>query len=381
MTKSSKKYVSFMGHELKAPLAAIQSSLEVDDGKNVRLNLELYKKTISRLLELIDDILDQAKSSEGSMKLHIASFNPAEEAAFLLEPFAIQARRKGLGFSSDIGPELYRPAWGDPLRFRQVIANLVSNAIKYTSAGKIHVRLQGTTAEDGLNITGIIEDTGKGIEAERLEMIWKPFVSAEGVLEDGQSSHGLGLSIVRNVIDSMGGTISVSSTPGQGSNFTFTIPLQAMPPEIPLGKISPISADNHDTNHPQDNKNTGTPDLQGLRVLVADDEKISRLTWNHVFKGWGAQVFEAAGGDQALRLAKSDAYDIIVLDMHMPVMNGLEVLAGLRDFETRAERKPAFIILSSGEAINPPETVDAVLPKPFNREQLKKVLMSRFQGP
>ncbi len=369
LMKRGEKYLAFMSHELKAPIAALSTALSLDNQGEGRIAPETMRESLSRLLELIDDILDQARSSTGTLALRAELFDPAHEAANLLEPFAIQARRKGLDFELYIGDVLSTMVRGDPLRYRQVIANLVSNAVKYTRNGRVSVQLNGQLARGNLTLTGTVEDTGVGIGADRLEDIWKPFSSIGAQASEGLSSHGLGMSIVRSIVDAMSGSIELDSHEGRGSVFTFslTFPVEEREPgqEKPGGQPAV------------------SPDLRGVRVLVADDERISRMAIGHFLRTWGATVDEVNSGDQALDAYSSTVYSLLILDKHMPGLSGLDVIKRIRERERESGsgRERSYLVISSAES-SPVGSIstdvqggpDALLPKPVQQVALAAVV-------
>ena len=385
MMKRGEKFLAFMGHELKAPLAALSTALAADSGGGLHVKPETMRESLSRLLELIDDILDQARSSTGTLILRSEPFDPAHEATNLLESFAIQARRNGLGFELHLDKALSTRVRGDPLRFRQVIANLVSNALKYTRSGKVSVRLEGHTFKDSLAVSGTVEDTGVGIEAGRQAAIWKPFSSTATQAPDGMSSHGLGLSIVRSIVDAMSGSIKLESLEGKGSVFTFELafPLEATglgglqaKVEAGMARQSGVQAD--DSRSALADK----PDLRGVRVLVADDERISRMAVGHFLRTWGATVDEVESGDRALEAFRATAYSVIILDEYMPGLGGRDVVKKIRAHESESGRRRSYLIISSAESGSFEDSVadarfgpDALLPKPVYQAALAAVLM------
>jgi len=384
LMKRGEKYLAFMSHELKAPLAALSAALSAEDAGAGRIDPGTMRESLTRLLELIDDILDQARSSTGSMTLRSETFDPAHETTNLLEAFAIQARRKGLAFSLSMGEALSTTVRGDPLRYRQLIANLVSNAVKYTQEGRISVRLEGQQTGARLDLTGTVEDTGIGIPADRLQDIWRPFSSIGVRAADGQSSHGLGLSIVRSIAEAMSGSLELESREGRGSVFTFQL---AFPLEAPAARGVALQA-----ARPADTEEK--PDLRGMRILVADDERISRMAISHFLRTWGATVDECESGDEALAAYSTTAYSLLILDEHMPGPNGSEVIKHIRDLERDSSRGRSFLAISSAEAgrgkrpeaagqggpagqagLGGPDGPDALLPKPVQQSALKALLL------
>ena len=368
LSRKSVHYLAFMGHELKAPLAALCSTIEelTEEPELFDTFLDTSGTSIRRLIALIDDTLDQARSRSGHIRLRREPFSPATEARNLLEPFAIQARRLGLDFSVETNELAGEIVSGDAMRFRQILANLTSNAIKYTKTGLVAVRLSGERTRDQMIITGLVEDSGLGIDPRRFNEIWEPFASSEPGYAGGLSSHGLGLSIVKGIIESMDGTIGVSSAPGQGTTFMFTVGfnIRGQEPAPP-----PIAA-----------QKSPDPDLQGVHALIADDERISCMVLSRLLKRWGAQVEEVWNGTQARERSDGAIHQLIILDENMPGLTGTQVARGIREQEKSGA--PAFIILSSGdsEAGSAVEDglVDAILPKPLVQETLRTLLTARF---
>ncbi len=368
LSRKSVHYLAFMGHELKAPLAALSSTFDelLEEPELFDTFITTAQSSVRRLVTLIDDILDQARARSGRIKLRREPFSPASEARNLLEPFAIQARRLGLDFSVETNELAEDIVSGDAVRFRQILANLTSNAIKYTRTGFVAVRLSGERTRDQVVITGLVEDSGAGIDPQRFGEIWEPFASSEAGYTGGMSSHGLGLSIVRGIVDSMNGTIGVSSAPGQGTTFMFTVGFSIASQEPAGQAVDAIKAPD--------------PDLRGIHALIADDERISCMVLSRLLKRWGAQVEEVWNGTKAHERCAETVHELVILDENMPGCSGTEVARAIREREKSGT--PAFIILSSGDSEAGTALigglVDATLPKPFEPETLRNLLLSRF---
>jgi len=368
LSRKSVHYLAFMGHELKAPLAALGSTIDelLEEPELFDTFLTTAQNSVRRLVTLIDDILDQARARSGRIKLRKEPFSPASEARNLLEPFAIQARRLGLDFSVETNELAEDIVSGDAVRFRQILANLTSNAIKYTKTGFVAVRLSGERTRDQVVITGLVEDSGAGIDPQRFGEIWEPFASGEASYAGGMSSHGLGLSIVRGIVDSMNGTIGVSSAPGQGTTFMFTVGFSNASQEPAGQAVDDIKAPD--------------PDLRGIHALIADDERISCMVLSRLLKRWGAQVEEVWNGTKADERCAETVHELVILDENMPGCSGTQVARAIREREKNGT--PAYIILSSGDteagAALIGGLVDATLPKPFEPETLRSLLLARF---
>ena len=369
LSRKSVQYLAFMGHELKAPLAALSSTIDVlvEEPELFDTFLGTAKGSLRKLVAHIDDILDQARSRAGRIKLRREPFSPASEARILLEPFVIQARRLGLDFSVETNELAEELVSGDAMRFRQILANLTSNAIKYTKQGSIAVRLSGERTRDQVVLTGRVQDSGIGIDPQRYDEIWEPFASSEAGYRGGMSSHGLGLSIVKGIVDSMGGTIGVSSAPGQGTTFMFMVGFS-----IAAEEATPKPADAV--------LKAPDPDLRGIRALIADDERISCMVLSRLLKRWGADVEEAWNGTMARERCVAAIHELVILDENMPGYTGTQIAQAIREREQGGA--PAFIILSSGDSeagtAHIGGIVDAILPKPLEHDSLRTLLMARY---
>jgi len=379
MLRRSERYTAFIAHEVKAPLSAILSAIEAGgESPESRAGLlPMIGTSLQRLVELVDGLLDQATAASGAAELrHRKPFALAKEAEDTLAPFAIQARRKGLSFTSTLDPSLARTVVGDPLQFRQVLANLVSNALKYTDSGFVRVALDAREAEGTCLVRGSVADSGRGIESTLLDDMWKPFAAGKGRLADGQSSHGLGLSVVRRIVEGSGGSIGVESAEARGSTFSFELRFDGTA-EAPAGGVPAAGP------RPVIARAAIVPDLRPVSVLVADDDLLSRMASVHFLQKWGGRIDEAEDGAEALRLAERKAYDLVLLDEHMPGANGLEVARRLRRMEGEKGRARSHILLSSAESAerfqpSVPDLIDAVAVKPLRAETLGRLLAARF---
>lgn len=367
LSRKSVHYLAFMGHELKAPLAALSSTIDelLEKPELFDTFITAAQSSVRRLVTLIDEILDQARARSGHIKLRKEPFSPASEARNLLESFAIQARRRGLDFNLETNELAEDTVSGDVLRFRQILANLTSNAIKYTKHGSVAVRLSAEHTHDQMVVTGLVEDTGPGIDPKRFNEIWEPFAASETNDAGGLSSHGLGLSIVKGIVDSMGGTIGVSSAPGQGTTFMFTVGFS-------IAEQKPV-LQSEDIQMPD-------PDLRGVHALIADDERISCMVLSRLLKRWGAQVEEFWNGTKAQERCLETCFELVILDENMPGTSGTRVAQAIREHSKGGV--PSFIILSSGDSeagmAHLGGLVDALLPKPLEPEVLRALLLTRF---
>jgi two-component system sensor histidine kinase/response regulator len=323
---SKSTFLANMSHEIRTPMNAIigftEVVLESELSEAQRQHLNTINRSARSLLGLLNDILDTAKMEHGSVVLEPRDFSLRELCRDLLATLRLGAAAKGLGLALDYPDELPEFFLGDALRLQQVLLNLLGNAIKFTEQGQVRlaVRYQGQT----LRVD--VVDTGIGIPADRLERIFDPFSQADASMTRRFGGTGLGTTIARQLVQLMGGEISVSSTLGRGSTFSVQVPL-------PLGQPPAQLADT-----------AGGLSLPPLRILVADDvaQNLELLTLR--LGRLGHQLATASDGEQALALAQSQAFDVILMDVQMPLLDGLGATRRLRQWERQTGRPPVPVV-------------------------------------
>ena len=313
-TAAKSEFLSNMSHELRTPLTSIIGfAALLNDTPGLPGEAPRYVQRVAtasgNLLTLVNDILDFSKLEAGQVNLDYVSVCPEDLAQELAGLFEIQASAKGLRLEVVIEGELPPSVSLDPTRVRQVMSNLIGNALKFTEAGVITVGL----SHDGSDLSVSVTDTGPGVPADRLDRLFKRFSQVDASTTRTHGGTGLGLAICQGLIEAMGGEIGVTSTFGQGSTFRFRIPAPAVAAALALaqGDLQSMS-------------------LEGLRVLVADDNPANRELARVVLQAQGVEVTEAEDGQAAVGLALSLPYDVILMDIRMPVMDGLEAVARLR---------------------------------------------------
>lgn len=359
--KAKSQFLANLSHELRTPLNGIlgftgllqkKPSISADDKKQI----DIIRQCGENLLTLITDLLDIASIESSKIKLHFSEFDFDSLLNNIIEIFRLQADEKHLELTvrnADI-PHYLR---GDEKRIWQIIVNLLNNAIKYTDQGRVTVT---SGYQDGnLNIS--IEDTGCGIAEDDLEQIFSPFmqINTGDFMKEGV---GLGLAITKELVNYMGGELSVTSQPGVGSVFSISLPLPACEknqPSVMLQKQPVI-------------KNNAAP-----HVLIVDDNEINLLLLANMFEQEGCIVDSAVNGKEALQLINKNRYQMALVDLNMPVMTGLELVKTLR-----SQHNPLKIAAISAYADDNKITealaagFDYYLTKPVNEEQLVKLIQS-----
>jgi len=373
-------FLANMSHEIRTPMAGIMGMAEVlkstplsEQQQSLISNLTLSART---LLGVLNDVLDFAKFETGQIPIENAPFRISEIIQNVHAVFENRAAQKGLALRIDQPPAADLIV-GDALRIGQVVTNLVDNAIKFTPRGSVVVRLElKTRGEDASDLIVSVTDTGIGIAPKDIERIFEPFIQADMSTSRAQAGTGLGLSICRHLVDAMGGALNVTSAAGSGTTFTLTIPVQrAAPMPVPM-----VRAPERQT--PQmPVRSTKTP----LRVLVVDDDKNMRTLADIMLLRRGYEVVLVEDGPSAIDAARIASYDCIIVDMHMPVMNGRDVMRAIQAVEMQGSGRRTPMIALTADVM--PEHVkafvdagaDAVVAKPVDWTQLDAKIVELTQ--
>jgi PAS domain S-box-containing protein len=324
--RAKSEFLANMSHEIRTPMNAILGMAELlaetPLTRNQQKYVRIFRNAGENLLTLINDILDLSKVEAGQVTLEAIPFDLGETIERTGEILSMRAGDKGLDLVCHIQPDIPVDVIGDPLRLRQIITNLIGNAVKFTETGEILLEVKAAPHVDSIGAERIdlafsVADTGIGIAADKVEHIFEKFTQADTSTSRKYGGTGLGLAITRYLVELMGGTLKVRSELGKGSVFSFTIRLPRQLEAQPREDSVPF-------------------DLTNVRILVVDDNATNRLIVKEFLAPGGATVAEAADGQEGLRLmreaaAAGEPYHLVILDHQMPVMDGMETAHRIKD--------------------------------------------------
>ncbi|NDV22086.1 hybrid sensor histidine kinase/response regulator [Desulfovibrio sp. JC022] len=334
-------FLAVMSHEIRTPMNVILGTTDLLKDSTPREDQKKYIKLLDNagegLLSLINDILDMSKVEAGLLDLESINFNPSKIMRQCCNVFEHSASNKGIELACRIDGKLPDLVEGDPVRVKQVLLNLIGNAVKFTDSGGVYVQAGHTILADGkVELQFEIQDTGPGIPENRQDAIFEHFTQADNSITREYQGTGLGLSISKKLCELMNGNITVSSSPGNGSTFIFTITLK----EIPASAASEDNTDKLTENRTLPRK-----------VLLIEDNKSNRLLFKHFISESPHTMKCASNGEEGIELYKEFQPDIIFMDIEMPVMDGYKATEEIRDWERIIGLSPVPIIALSAHAI------------------------------
>jgi PAS domain S-box-containing protein len=373
--KAKSAFLANMSHEIRTPLNGIMAMLQLlemttlDAEQNQFVTMAV--NSTERLTQLLSDLLDISRIEAGKMTLHEDEIKPADLCRSVLELFSIPARNKGIRLEHSIDPALATTLLGDESRLRQILFNLVGNAVKFTVKGEVRLELTSLPPRNG-HVQALISiiDTGIGIQSDQLDKLFQPFSQVETSYTRRFQGAGLGLSIVRRLVELMGGHITMDSVYGEGTAVHVLLPFKLKP--------------DGDAKH-LPNRGEGEMPHRILRVLLAEDESSNAAAIQILLQKCGHVVTVVENGKEALEELEKSDFDLILMDIQMPVMNGIEATRAIRSSDKLGSKKNIPIIAMTAYAMSGDREnflasgVDGYLGKPFKLQDLLQILKKHTQ--
>lgn len=332
-SQAKSTFLAMMSHELRTPMNGVLGLAHALRGTPLDAQqagyLEMIEESGHGLMAILNDILDLSKIEAGKLTLEVAPFDIRKLALQTRAVWSESARLKGLDLVLEVAPSTPPFVAGDAARVRQILMNLVSNAVKFTGAGRVVIRL---SADDQERVSIAVSDTGMGMSAEQIERAFTPFAQGDPSIARRFGGTGLGLSICRQLAELMEGEILVSSEPGAGSTFTARLRLPAT-----AALVAPAAQ-------------AAAPELDGARVLVVDDNLVNQMVARAILEAVGVAVAVANDGHAALARLRIEDFDVVLMDVHMPGMDGVEAVRRIRCGEAGRSDLPIVALTADAMA-------------------------------
>ncbi len=361
------QFLANMSHEIRTPLNGVLGMAQVMEqsglGSPHREHLKIIRDSGETLLAILNDVLDLSKIESGRFELDDHVFDLGQTVAAACRPFALLADQKDVAFVTEIAPDAQGTWCGDSVRLRQVLSNLASNAVKFTPEGRIRLSVEATP--EGLTFT--LADTGIGIAPQRIAALFEKFVQADSSTTRRFGGTGLGLAISRELVERMGGTLRMDSAPGKGSTFVFRLPFVRADVDDCLPSVQ---ADG---------------DIRSLRILAAEDNATNQFILRALLEPAGVDLHTVANGREAVDAFHADDFDLILMDVQMPVMNGIEATRAIRERESAHSLSPTPILALSANVMNHQVAeyaqagMDGVVAKPVDAGKLIEAITAAME--
>lgn len=372
--KAKDQFLANISHEIRTPIngiAGMAALLNENPGREDQVTyLGAIKSASENLKVIINDILDLASIESGKLKFERIGFNLNDLLQALGNTFMLQAKEKHLDFTFNIEASAKRIFIGDPVRLNQILINLISNAIKFTHSGGIKLRCSAhpEKIKGKCALKFEVADTGIGIHKDKLNTIFERFSQADASITRKYGGTGLGLTIVKQLVELQSGSISVNSKEGKGTTFTVTIPY-LIGNQNDIAEISSKAIKSH----------TYRNSLKDMRVLLVEDNDINRLYASNVLKTWNCSLEIAENGYVAVEKLKNNIFDIILMDVQMPVMDGYEATQAIRMSEPPKNKIPIIALTANATRKDIERCLAAgmndCVPKPFTPDELFRILI------
>ncbi|MGN0513027.1 MAG: response regulator [Lachnospiraceae bacterium] len=377
--QAKSSFLANMSHEIRTPINTVLGLdtmiLRESKDEEIRKYASNIQTAGQGLLAIINDILDFSKIESGRMEIVPVGYDVASLINDVVNMISVKAKDKGLSFVVDMDSSIPSRLVGDDVRIRQVLINLLTNAVKYTYEGSITLTIKGETFNDHVDIFFSVKDTGTGIKEEDMARLFEKFVRIDEKKNRNVEGTGLGINIVTQLLNLMGSELKVDSVYGKGSDFYFTLRQGIANPE-PVGNL-----DRRICEQPNEYSYEVAYTMPDVNLLVVDDNTMNRMVFTELLKDLKCHIDEADNGNRCLSLVKKKKYDIIFMDHMMPEMDGIETLHCMKELGEYPNKDTPVIILTANAIAGAREQYmeegfDGYLSKPVNPDKLTKTISS-----
>ena len=324
-------FLANMSHEIRTPMNGImgttQLALEMASNREQKQYLEVARDSANSLLGLLNDVLDLSRIEAGKLSINPVPVDPRELVKEAVQMLTVSANAKGLDIREDCDAEVPRLILGDPLRLRQILVNLVGNAVKFTEKG--HVDVSVYSGSGGRQVCFAVRDTGIGIPPDKQQALFRPFSQADGSITRKYGGSGLGLAISAKLVHLMGGTIRLDSQAGGGTLVEIAVPCH-----LPSALLNQSVV-------------RDSPCLTAKRILLAEDNTVNQMVASRLLEKHGHSVFVVSNGKEALEVLDHEAFDVVLMDVQMPEMDGYEATAAIRAHERNSPHHVPIVAMTA----------------------------------